>query len=468
VADFPTHLYRLRSADRALSEVKDCVLRFASPGTLNDPMEGYVDFHWGGDRILWRNVLKHYLLCLTWTIGECAMLPDETDWTSHRINVRLDPVSLPVGFQQLFDDVQRNFFAHEAVAQLITLLESHAEGVTSEGVRWYLHMLSHFARDTVERALARCGSSAEPVGVHASLGAIETELLETISQLSKLPRDGADPRLQELTFALSNHHTRQAHLALSYNFRDRDPAKRDIFIQSVFVDRYLECALESFVRPLWYAACFLTDCTNASIWGSYADSHMGVALKFNVRDVKGEPGMVVQEGGPRARHEIAFREVKYSATPVSRDFFDSIAQPSAGEIRKFWYTDENGVESPRAKRFDDPKRWHKEYWDAVLESATTKLPDWKHETEYRLVLIDTVGAPADYKTTTYDFADLAGIVFGARTSLKDRIALIQAVEKQCVSAKRTDFEFSQMVYSRHSKRLVELPLKWIRFDLAKP
>jgi hypothetical protein len=33
-------------------------------------MEGYKDVYWTGDRIVWRNLLRHYLLCLS-----CAVMP---------------------------------------------------------------------------------------------------------------------------------------------------------------------------------------------------------------------------------------------------------------------------------------------------------------------------------------------------------------------------------------------------------
>ena len=39
---------------------------------------------------------------------------------------------------------------------------------------------------------------------------------------------------------------------------------------------------ENLVHPDWYAACFLGDPSNASMWASYADGHKGMCLKFSV------------------------------------------------------------------------------------------------------------------------------------------------------------------------------------------
>jgi hypothetical protein len=64
------YLYRFRSTDAVLDAYEELVkqeIYFSSPEELNDPMEGYKDVFWAGDRIVWRNLLRHYLLCLLQT-----------------------------------------------------------------------------------------------------------------------------------------------------------------------------------------------------------------------------------------------------------------------------------------------------------------------------------------------------------------------------------------------------------------
>lgn len=63
----PEFLYRFRSAEALLGERKELEnqeIYFAAPDQLNDPVEGYKDIFWFGDAIVWKNLLKHYLLCL--------------------------------------------------------------------------------------------------------------------------------------------------------------------------------------------------------------------------------------------------------------------------------------------------------------------------------------------------------------------------------------------------------------------
>src|SRR5258706_3435777 len=69
-------LYRFRPAGAVLDKYEELArqeIYFSPPEELNDPMEGYKDVFWLGDRIIWRNLLRHYLLCLLKTTALCVM-----------------------------------------------------------------------------------------------------------------------------------------------------------------------------------------------------------------------------------------------------------------------------------------------------------------------------------------------------------------------------------------------------------
>jgi hypothetical protein len=92
--------------------------------------------------------------------------------------------------------------------------------------------------------------------------------------------------------------------------------------------------------------------------------------------------------------------------------------------------------------------WRAAYWRSFYRVATTKLEDWKHEAEFRIVMSDMLGLRQDKASAkvTYDFASLVGIVFGMRTPDNDKVAIIKQVRSMCERAKRTDFAFHQMKY----------------------
>src|ERR1700730_2478613 len=76
------HLYRFRPVDALLGtreELAKQEIYFAPPEKLNDPMEGYKDVFWSGDLIVWRNLLRHYLLCLLQTTYLCYIMGPKFD-----------------------------------------------------------------------------------------------------------------------------------------------------------------------------------------------------------------------------------------------------------------------------------------------------------------------------------------------------------------------------------------------------
>ena len=59
--------FRFRSADALLEKYQELerqTIYFATPEELNDPMEGFRDIVWKGDKIVWTNFFKHYVFCL--------------------------------------------------------------------------------------------------------------------------------------------------------------------------------------------------------------------------------------------------------------------------------------------------------------------------------------------------------------------------------------------------------------------
>ena len=83
-------LYRLRSMARLFGdsqELQKQTLYFASAEEFNDPMEGFRDIFWQGDRIVWTNLFRHYPYCLHMTYIHFRILGESTT---------LDPHSIPV------------------------------------------------------------------------------------------------------------------------------------------------------------------------------------------------------------------------------------------------------------------------------------------------------------------------------------------------------------------------------------
>ncbi|MFH7357116.1 hypothetical protein RA272_13020 [Pseudomonas syringae pv. tagetis] len=60
-----------------------------------------------------------------------------------------------------------------------------------------------------------------------------------------------------------------------------DPQRSNWFFLVVEFPGAFASALESLVHPPWYTACFMSECSNSSVWGSYGSNHTGICLIYN-------------------------------------------------------------------------------------------------------------------------------------------------------------------------------------------
>lgn len=224
-----------------------------------------------------------------------------------------------------------------------------------------------------------------------------------------------------------------------------------------FPEQYID-RLGTIMYPNWYVACFAKNHSHAAMWGNYADGHRGVCLKFFASpDSENRPSLRLRRitgwssTGPMTSYSpLRFQEVTYTSRFPPVDFFTSIGRLPAASLRSQWYTDDDGTVSGVGRQvLSEDDAWKTAYWDQYETSLTTKLTDWSHEAEYRLVISGSLidYEPAERRKLRYEFADLAGVIFGIRTAPTDRLAIIDIVRAKCRETSRSEFPFYQARYS---------------------
>jgi len=104
------------------------------------------------------------------------------------------------------------------------------------------------------------------------------------------------------------------------------------------------------------------------------------------------------------------------------------------------------------------------YWEAFDKNNATKLKDWQHEQEYRIPLhspLLDLSSPAMRKLR-YRFEDLQGVIFGIKTTLEDKLAVVRILQTKCAATPRTDFELHQAYYSRLSGNISTIAWDLVR------
>jgi hypothetical protein len=236
--------------------------------------------------------------------------------------------------------------------------------------------------------------------------------------------------------------------------------------------------IEKLMYPCWYTACFMSSCSDSSIWGSYGGNHKDVCLKFRTKtsnnrisiDLTAPNGQDLN-GITWGTVNFSFYEVSYEKSFVDIDFFQSLGHLPMPVLSKTWFEGDNNERSICCEgMYNDNERWRKNYWENFYHSVTVKLRAWDREKESRLILsssINNLESDTDRKLR-YKFDSLEGIIFGINTPTESKLEIIKAVEVQCRLFQRPDFSFYQARYDEYSREIIYDKLETIRVGYISP
>lgn len=472
----PEHLYRFRSIHALLDgfqELERQEIYFAATDELNDPMEGYLQVVWRGDATLWENLLKHYLLCLLQSATVALIAPEFTPDLCKALPwyTRRDILNLPLA--DLHQDFCDNVLASPSVSAFMSRIGKIKRAVSREELLFYLmgfhpDIFTALLRLLEDRKLVPKSDASSP----PMLENLQKGFVEQIDKLLTLTQDGG-PEVREI-FASTAIIAEQMALLREYQFTTSGPVQRPgwKFITREFQAFYV-AGLEDLVYPRWRVACFVEEPTNASMWGVYGDAHRGVCLKFRTKPTQethslsldvhsGWAGALGKPSRPTTgRRSMTFSPVRYGASRPEIEFFTSLGFLPRFKLEDWLFDREGRVSTLARPLYEETEAWRASYWAAYEALQAVKTEEWRHEKEHRLILASSLTRELDAAQAKahYDFADLAGIIFGARMSEADKVAVMKIVERKCREAARFDFEFHQARYDQGAKlHIAPLPL----------
>jgi len=473
------HVYRFRSTASLLGkhqELKNQEIYCSPLEDLNDPMEGFKDLIWSGDKIVWMNLLKHYLLCLDRACSLFVLMGNTVD-----IDLAFIPVlqtendMLTQEHKDVYSEICDVFFKIPSVIEYAEglSLSSCKRPIRRDELCYHLRTLHCHALNAILTTYKNCGLMTDSPGSNA-LAALCGKI-SIDSETLKMMDEHFD--LADVLFFSFNSIYSQASLIGKYNNAARPANPNSNLIYYEFPNRYVKL-IEKIVHWDWYMACFAANYTNSSMWGHYADNHRGVCLKFKtgvnggnpVLTLNGITGWHVSKTEPNdiplygdKHHQL--HKITYKSIYPEIDFFRSLGRLS-GIALDWWYSDGHGHNSSCAHDiYDNKAEWRERYWAEFLTGQTTKLADWEYEEEYRVVLMDVITNYSDpsYRKLTYKFSDLEGIIFGINTAEDDKLSIFRLVEEKCSRENRKDFEFYQAYYAKSTGKIDVSKLDLIKF-----
>lgn len=482
-----SHLYRFRPIEKLLrspyNELENQEIFFADPSTLNDPMEGFTDIFWRGDAIVWENLFRHYLICLNtaWVLLAGCGEDISFNW-DHIPIIQFEDPSVTPAQKAIYDEIFGNFFTNEAVSAYISALTRRGQPVRRNELAVHIRNLHLQAISVIhefyERANLTPGQMIKPEIRETVVEALK-KARAVIDLIEKLETEhSGKPGATDAFFAAHRRMNDQLDLLNRYNNLIDTSKNNKNFVFLEFPDGYVG-KIEELVYPNWYTACFLAECRNSSVWGSYGDKHAGVCLKFKVRDKGGRPVIALRRmigvsgtvSGTTPVHGVEddeFYQVKYARRHPQVDFFRSLGRVPMPMLRRFWYSDRKGNRSACGDPiFTSQGEWMEKYWDTFRQRVSTKTEDWSYEKEYRLVLRS--GEVLDFsdgsaRKIRYAFSDLEGIIFGINTVREHKEQILTIIERKCRDIGRQDFKFYQAFYSPDKGTIEHAEMSLIKFS----
>lgn len=470
-----TELYRLRSIDRLLGdsqELEKQAIYFASPEELNDPIEGFRNIVWQGDRIVWINLFRHYLYCLHMTYALFTIGKDSIKVKPQDIPVMSDMTQPTPEAINLFEDICGRVFKKTNLDEFIAKIVNAKRKAHHDEVLFYLQFLhctalQEIRNEYVDRGLESNGERRE---TFPSVFSHVHEMLDLLPQIE-------DEKFLDVLFESSAQIMKDNLFRYKYIFKSESnnnvEANKHLLICD-FPRAYLN-QLEQLLYPNWYVACFMSDFRNSSVWGNYGDHHKGVCLIFQAGTTEGRSSLTLNQitgysnnGESWGPSPTIFYEVNYEDKADEIDFFRSIGWFPEAKLKEVWYSDKDGNLSECGAHLgpNNIASWREGYWKKFYPDIIAKTRDWEYEQESRLILhsmLDDLSEPRK-RTLTYDFRSLKGIIFGIRTPDSDKMKIIETIHKKCRENHRSDFEFFQ-AYHCHKKRSIQKHKLSLKFSV---
>ncbi len=452
----PEFLYRFRPVDRLLGKNRDggelegTYVYFAPQKDLNDPLEGYRDVFWSGDLIVWRNLFRHYLFILT--VRQIQLSTGTLSEDNFPIGASFH--DQPPSLKELVNKALKIFTDSPCVSKHIELLAFQARKVSREELLCHFNVLHGFAMACVQKASHPDSPLKEELTL--TIPKMFTEALENELEGLSSEGDTLEEGIRKILVTISTG----VSLRFVYAQWRKGTFNEKLNIISFFPSDFVR-NLEKLNFPDWYVACFMSECTDSSIWGTYGDNHRAVCLKFRTRGQPGErsirlryPSGIDSDGDVSwSMGDMNFRKITYGDSFESIDFFRMLGMLPPPTLFADWYTDEQGRRSVCADALKNEDEFRRDYWERWIKSTTVKLSDWDRENEFRVVSSsESLSDPANRKLE-YEFNDLDGLIFGINTPPLHKLELIKAVRDLCLRDNRKEFNFYQARYDTVAKSI---------------
>jgi hypothetical protein len=192
------------------------------------------------------------------------------------------------------DEIIKAFFAEECLRTYIDALATRTQPVRRAELAAHLRNIHPLAVVIVQECYERHGllkpkADRDPA-LMDNLRKMVAQAKIAIGHIRRIEEEGgAQTEFQlDAFFAAQLKLMQELNLIHLYNGVVNPKEKNRNFVFLTFSDEFVQ-KVEALVYPEWYAACFMEECRDSSVWGSYGQNHEAICLKFKVKEANGTP-----------------------------------------------------------------------------------------------------------------------------------------------------------------------------------
>lgn len=426
--------YRFRKLNtHTIDELENNYFYCAETNELNDPMEGFFNIIFKGDKIVWKNFFKHYFLCL---FRVCLLYI--TSYGSDSIDLenefKLNDFIFGSNKDNFMTIMSKTMPCNDFIKHcqpIIETLSNRQDEIAKNELSFYL-LSAHACALSL---LKMCNISLDR-SKNIYNGIIELKKIVDSKNLS--------PILFNDFVSIIKNLSQQSTFKTNVSNNER-------FLLFNFVDVYLS-ELYKLIYPRNYIISFSETAHNSSMWGNYADGHKGICLIFNSNNNKIQLKQLFFDN--YKTFDLEFKKVEYGVKYQKYEFFSNICRYIIPDLVELWYKDDNNMSSIFSmsdRLFNDSKK--DEYWDNVTKCVLTKSKDWEYEREFRLIIHSSINDRLDEKKIFYNFDSLNGIIFGINTANTAKVEIINLIQEKCKNIGRNKFQFYQAYYCEKNNKI---------------
>ena len=262
-------IYRFRSINQLIKykELEDFYCFFSDVKNFNDPMEGHFELEWHGDSILWRNFLKHYVMCLGDFYLQASFIKGNCKMSADFIDVDIYDKSLLTSlYTDLLNRTINKLFKNSKIRQVFNVFNSWI--LDKNALLYYLEIMQPIILEEIMNQFEKIKILPNPTIHYPTNYGIIVPKQQKGTKIS-IPEE---VRIELLS----------KRLEFRYNLKDEERANLDLLIMfyteypSMYLNRLIDI-----VKPNAYMTCFSKTYFNSAMWGHYADNHKGVCLVFD-------------------------------------------------------------------------------------------------------------------------------------------------------------------------------------------